>query len=76
MNCTVLYSSLIGSQTYVDRGFDVNVKWDIPLLEGYQYKVLSAYFSGNIRNFLSCTSPQVVTELRQLFSDGVALLPG
>ena len=65
MNCTVLYSSLIGSQTYVDRGFDVNVKWDIPLLEGYQYKVLSAYFSGNIRNFLSCTSPQVVTELRK-----------
>jgi glycosyltransferase involved in cell wall biosynthesis len=41
----------------------MKVKWDISLLEGYQYKVLPAYFSRNTCNFLSCTSPQVMTEL-------------
>ena len=63
IDCTVLYSSLMGSQTYADPGFGLEIKWDIPLLGGYHYKVLPGYFSANIRNFFSCTSPQVVAEL-------------
>ncbi len=63
VDCTVLYSSLMGSQAYTDPGFGLTVKWDIPLLEGYRYKVMPGYFLANLRNFFSCTSPQVVAEL-------------
>jgi glycosyltransferase involved in cell wall biosynthesis len=65
IDSTVLYSSLMGSETYTDRGFGLKVKWDIPLLEGYHYKVLPGYFSANLHNFFSCSSPQVVAELRR-----------
>lgn len=71
LHCTVLYSSLMGSQTYADPGFGVQVKWDIPLLEGYSYKVLPAFFSASMRNFFSCTSPQVVGELKKGSYDAV-----
>jgi glycosyltransferase involved in cell wall biosynthesis len=53
----------MGAQRYADPGFGLQVQWDTPLLEGYHYKVLPRYFSANIRNFFSCTSPQVVAEL-------------
>jgi glycosyltransferase involved in cell wall biosynthesis len=71
VDCTVLYSSLMGSQAYIDSGFSLKVKWDIPLLEGYRYKVMPGYFLANLRNFFSCTSPQVVAELSKGGYDAV-----
>ena len=65
LDCTVLYSSLMGSEAYTDPGFGLQVKWDIPMLDGYRYKVLPAYFAASTRSFLSCTSPQILTELRK-----------
>ena len=73
IDCTVLYSSLMGFQTYSDPGFGLKVKWDVPLLEGYHYRVLPAYFSENIRSFFSCTSPQVVAELSKGTYDAAIL---
>jgi glycosyltransferase involved in cell wall biosynthesis len=36
----VFFSSDISMRGHVDQGFGVKVKWDIPLLDGYQYEFL------------------------------------
>ena len=40
---TVLYCTDSSIKGYLDKGFGSNVKWDIPLLEGYSYKFLKNY---------------------------------
>ena len=37
---TVLYGSDFSVRAYKDDGFGVDVKWDLPLLEGYRYEML------------------------------------
>jgi glycosyltransferase involved in cell wall biosynthesis len=39
----VCYCSNIGVTEYLDKGFGLNLKWDIPLLEGYRYEFLNNY---------------------------------
>lgn len=36
----VFFSSNLSVRGYIDRGFGVAVKWDIPLLEGYEHEFL------------------------------------
>jgi len=38
IDLTVLFCSDWGLKTYKDKGFGKEVKWDIPLLDGYKYK--------------------------------------
>jgi glycosyltransferase involved in cell wall biosynthesis len=40
IDLTVLYSSDFSTREYRDRGFGREVAWDVPLLEGYKYKIL------------------------------------
>jgi glycosyltransferase involved in cell wall biosynthesis len=40
IDLTVLYSSDFSAREYQDRGFGREVAWDVPLLEGYKYKIL------------------------------------
>ena len=40
IDLTVLFCSNWGLNTYYDKDFKKEVKWDIPLLEGYTYKFL------------------------------------
>jgi glycosyltransferase involved in cell wall biosynthesis len=37
---TVLFGSDFSLRDYQDEGFGVNVKWDVPLLDGYRYEFL------------------------------------
>lgn len=37
---TVLFGSDFSTRPYVDKGFGVGVSWDVPLLDGYRYKLL------------------------------------
>jgi glycosyltransferase involved in cell wall biosynthesis len=37
---TVLYTSDFSVRGYKDTGFGIEMKWDVPLLEGYEYKWL------------------------------------
>src|SRR5258708_31066044 len=37
---TVLFGSDFSVRGYKDEGFGVGVKWDVPLLEGYDYEFL------------------------------------
>jgi glycosyltransferase involved in cell wall biosynthesis len=38
----VFFSSNISVRSYLDPGFGVSVKWDVPLLDGYNYEFLPA----------------------------------
>jgi glycosyltransferase involved in cell wall biosynthesis len=40
IDLTVYYCSRQGVEEYADAGFGQSVKWDVPLLEGYNYKFL------------------------------------
>ena len=40
IDLTVYFSSDISLKQYVDPGFGVSVKWDVPLLEGYKHEFL------------------------------------
>jgi len=37
---TVFFASNFSAREYVDKGFGVDVKWDVPLLEGYRHEFL------------------------------------
>jgi len=40
IDLTVFFGSNFSVQEYVDKGFGVDVKWDIPLLDGYRHEFL------------------------------------
>lgn len=42
IDLTVLFGSDFSVRPYVDKGFGVDVSWDVPLLDGYRYKFLPA----------------------------------
>ena len=40
IDLTVFFGSDFSLRDYQDEGFGVDVKWDVPLLDGYRYKFL------------------------------------
>src|ERR1700722_4701832 len=40
IDLTVFFGSAFSVQGYRDKGFGVAVKWDVPLLDGYNYEFL------------------------------------
>jgi glycosyltransferase involved in cell wall biosynthesis len=40
IDLTVFFASNFSIQEYVDKGFGVDVKWDVPLLDGYRHEFL------------------------------------
>src|SRR5277367_5548307 len=40
IDLTVFFGSDFSVRGYKDEGFGVGVKWDVPLLEGYEYEFL------------------------------------
>lgn len=73
VDLTVLYCSLHGAKTMTDPGFGVSFAWDIPLLEGYDYKELRNYWWGQLNGFFSCLNPGVITELLKGGYDAVII---
>lgn len=71
IDLTVLYCSLHGARRSEDPGFSVSFAWDIPLLEGYNYKVLRNLWPGRMEGFFSCLNPGVIRELRPGAYDAV-----
>ena len=51
---TVFFGSDFSVRDYQDKGFGVEVKWDVPLLEGYQHEFLPALRDNST---VSVTSP-------------------
>ena len=53
-------------------GFGVEFEWDIPLLEGYQYKVLdNVAAEPGVTRFSGCDTPGILKELKELKPDAV-----
>ena len=64
IDLTVYYCNRQGLEEYVDPGFGTVVKWDIPLLEGYNYKFLPNWsWERRVGGFQSLINPSIITEL-------------
>jgi glycosyltransferase involved in cell wall biosynthesis len=62
----VLYCSDENLEGHFDRGFGINVKWDIPLLEGYKYKFLKniSWKPSIFNGFFGLINFQIFKELK------------
>lgn len=69
----VLYAMLPDSASQ-GAGFGVSFEWDIPLLEGYKYRVLHNV-SGNpgVTHFQGCDTPEIQSVLEELKTDVVVV---
>jgi glycosyltransferase involved in cell wall biosynthesis len=55
-------------------GFGVAFEWDIPLLEGYKYRVLNNVASSQgVTHFKGCDTPEIKSVLRELQIDVVVV---
>jgi len=62
----VYYCSEISTKAYKDNGFGCKIKWDIELLEGYQYKFLKNYsLRPDVNIFWGLFNPSIFNELRK-----------
>ncbi|MBU2529694.1 MAG: glycosyltransferase family 4 protein, partial [Elusimicrobia bacterium] len=59
----VYFCSDLGENKKIDKGFGMAFKWDIPLLEGYNYKFLKTYFSILTGDSLWALNLGIVKEL-------------
>ena len=65
IDLTVYFCSRQGSEEYLDAGFGERIKWDTPLLDGYQHKFLNNLRSKDqVNGFWSLINPEIISELR------------
>lgn len=69
---TVFFSSDLSVRGYADAGFGgVQVKWDVPLLDGYSYEFLPGFRDGQSLSFASPLSYGIFSRLRRGKFDAV-----
>lgn len=64
VDLTVFYGSDFSVRGYQDQGFGVDVKWDIPLLDGYKHVFLPRLRDGNDISFATPLNYGLVSHLR------------
>jgi glycosyltransferase involved in cell wall biosynthesis len=62
-----------GVERSFDRDFGIEVKWDIPLLDGYEWEFLEGGEAGKAYSFLGLDNPGVGTALERFHPDVVKL---
>jgi glycosyltransferase involved in cell wall biosynthesis len=73
----VAYCSLQGAEPGVDRDFGVEVKWDVPLLEGYPWaEVQNRSWHRGLGSFFSVFNPGIWSVIRRGNFDAVVLYTG
>jgi len=56
----VFFASAIGLESYVDTGFNRDVKWDVPLVDGYDHELVpSAVAKPAVERFLGLVNPRM-----------------
>jgi glycosyltransferase involved in cell wall biosynthesis len=65
IDLTVFFGSDFSVRGYTDAGFGVGVKWDIPLLDGYQHQFLHSLRDTGNASFASPISRGIVSRLRE-----------
>lgn len=74
IDLTVYYCSNKGVAPYYDKGFSIDVKWDIDLLGGYKHVTLPRLGKIERRGgFFSYTNPSIVSFLAKQKSDAVLI---
>jgi glycosyltransferase involved in cell wall biosynthesis len=61
---TVFFGSDFSLRSYQDEGFGVDVKWDIPLLDGYRHKFLPAIRDNGTQTVTTPLNYGIFSELR------------
>jgi glycosyltransferase involved in cell wall biosynthesis len=64
IDLTVLYGSDFSVRGYKDDGFGVELKWDLPLLEGYKYEILPALRDTGTQTFMAPLNYGIASRLR------------
>ena len=66
IDLTVFFCSDWGLKAYCDEGFGQEVKWDVPLLDGYRYEFLpNVSPKANPSRFWGLINPAIVQRLRK-----------
>lgn len=72
IDLTVYFCSDVGvKDSHIDQGFGVEVKWDIPLLDGYKYKFLHNLSKRDISSFFGLINPSICNEIRLNYFDAI-----
>jgi len=71
IDLTVLFGSDFSVRGYRDEGFGVEVAWDTPLLEGYNWEVLRSWRDRGTVSFTSPISRGIYRRLRELRPDAL-----
>jgi glycosyltransferase involved in cell wall biosynthesis len=66
---TVFFGSDFSVRGYQDEGFGVDVKWDVPLLDGYQYEFLPRIRDNAMVSFGSPLNYGILSRLRRASGD-------
>src|SRR3989344_3471124 len=71
LDVTVYYCWDFGiSEAGFDKELGVKVKWDIPLLDGYRYKLLKNWSPKPAPSFFGQINPSIIRELKEKEFDG------
>ena len=64
IDLTVFFGSDFSVRSYQDEGFGVDVKWDVPLLEGYRHKFLPVIRDDGTQTVTTPLNYGIFSELR------------
>lgn len=68
----VLFCSRWGLEKFYDKDFKKEIKWDIPMLDGYDYEFLpNISLKPNLSNFWGLINPGVIKYLKKEYCDAV-----
>ncbi|MGB6687383.1 MAG: glycosyltransferase family 4 protein [Terracidiphilus sp.] len=71
----VFFCANWGAQSYFDREFGIELKWDIPLLDGYTSELLPGKENAKWLGFTGCDNPSIGAAL-QIFQPDVVQVFG
>lgn len=73
VDLTVLYGTLLGAEEAMDAELGLSLSWDVPLLDGYDYKVVGTARPPEVASGWRLFSPQVYREISNGAYDALLL---
>jgi glycosyltransferase involved in cell wall biosynthesis len=74
IDLTVYFCSDWGAREYLEPEYGINIKWDRPLLDGYNYRILrNRSPKPAIGNFFGMINPGIITELLRCKYDALII---